>query len=367
MLLEIWMVCVTSQLVRASVSVHESISRNLVSPPNLLHTDSSWIHLGLVLAGVSPEKAEHYYVERLEPYLESVLAFSGGTPLHLVFISDLESLDGIASQTEKTFGNVLMNRFLRYTQRWKNEKYSFPKFRVEFVDINYITKKFRKKIEEMKKNFARVNENFQIGIDGAEGKWGYWPTDKYTHDLFFISPFYHLVFPFEKFLITDADIQFVYNINLLYDEFDKFGANKLYAFAKDMSPLYRTLMYEYRTQHPDTQIGEPGPLQGVNTGVVLLHLERMRRSAQLATYTEDGAMTRLCHKYSFKGFIGDQDWWNIVVWDRPDLAHFLDCGFNYQFMEEFNQPPFDKLYPVYHQCNSTVRVRHGHNQATIEQ
>ena len=65
-------------------------------------------------------------------------------------------------------------------------------------------------------------------------------------DLFFISPFYHLVFPFEKFLITDADIQFVYNINLLYDEFDKFGANKLYAFAKDMSPLYRTLMYEYR-------------------------------------------------------------------------------------------------------------------------
>ena len=64
--------------------------------------------------------------------------------------------------------------------------------------------------------------------------------------MFFISPFYHLVFPFEKFLITDANIQFVYNINLLYDEFDKFGANKLYAFAKDMSPLYRTLMYEYR-------------------------------------------------------------------------------------------------------------------------
>ena len=30
-----------------------------------------------------------------------------------------------------------------------------------------------------------------------------------------------------------------------------------------------------------------------------------------------------------------QDWWNLIVWDRPDLAHFLDCGFNYQFMEEF--------------------------------
>ena len=64
--------------------------------------------------------------------------------------------------------------------------------------------------------------------------------------MFYISPFYHLVFPFEKFLITDADIQFVYNINLLYEEFEKFGENKLFAFAKDMSPLYRTLVHEYR-------------------------------------------------------------------------------------------------------------------------
>ena len=70
--------------------------------------------------------------------------------------------------------------------------------------------------------------------------------------------------------------------------------------------IWHTFPPLFRTQHPDTQIGEPGPLQGVNTGVVLLHLERMRRSAQLAAYTEDGAMTRLCHKYSFKGFIGDQ-------------------------------------------------------------
>ena len=54
------------------------------------------------------------------------------------------------------------------------------------------------------------------------------------------------MFPFEKFLVTDADIEFKYNINLLYSEFDKFGEDKLYAFAKDMSPLYRTLLYNYR-------------------------------------------------------------------------------------------------------------------------
>ena len=41
-----------------------------------------------------------------------------------------------------------------------------------------------------------------------------------------------------------------------------------------------------------------------------------------------------------------QDWWNIVVWDNPDLVHFLDCGFNFQTMEEFNQPPYDQVPTV---------------------
>ena len=39
-----------------------------------------------------------------------------------------------------------------------------------------------------------------------------------------------------------------------------------------------------------------------------------------------------------------QDWWNLVIWDNPDLVHFLDCGFNFQTMEEFNQPPFDQVH-----------------------
>ena len=53
--------------------------------------------------------------------------------------------------------------------------------RVEFVNILNITERFRGKIENMKRNFARVDENFQIGIDSAAGNWGYWPTKKYTH------------------------------------------------------------------------------------------------------------------------------------------------------------------------------------------
>ena len=68
----------------------------------------------------------------------------------------------------------------------------FDPFRVEFVDINYITKMYRGKIDEMKKNFARVNETFHIGIDGADGKWSYTPTDKYTHVMRYFSCFVSL-------------------------------------------------------------------------------------------------------------------------------------------------------------------------------
>ena len=63
-----------------------------------------------------------------------------------------------------------------------------------------------------------------------------------------------------------------------------------------------------RKDHPGTELGEPGKLQGVNTGVVLLHLERMRGSPAMAHYLDPGVMAALCDKLQFKGFIGDQVW-----------------------------------------------------------
>ena len=183
----------------------------------------------------------------------------------------------------------------------------------------------------------------------------------YFQDLFFISPFYHLVFPMNKFIITDADIEFMdHGLALLHSHFDLFKSDQLYAFAKDMSPLYRTMMFNYRQEHQETRIGDPGDLQGVNTGVVMLNLERMRNSQVFSRYLDSEHMTELCQEYKFKGFIGDQDWWNIVVWDKPQLVHFLDCAFNYQFKQEFNTPPFDKVtklfknFNIYFNCVSDI-------------
>ena len=42
--------------------------------------------------------------------------------------------------------------------------------------------------------------------------------------------------------------------------------------------------------------------------MVLLNLERMRHSNVFNKYLEKQDIDRLCSKFSFKGFIGDQVW-----------------------------------------------------------
>ena len=195
--------------------------------------------------------------------------------------------------------------------------------------------------------------------------------------------------------MIDADIEFQQSLLRLYKEFDKFGPNQLFGLAKDMSPYYRTVLYQYRRENPGTEHGDVGRLQGLNTGVALFHLQRMRESQEFAEYLHHDNIKKVCDKFHFKGFIGDQveirifpsevkmyksslqDWWNIVAWDRPELLYFLDCGFNFQLRGEFNRPPFDKvlysqfyffphissfqLFAEYHNCDSKVMIKHGHN------
>ena len=47
-------------------------------------------------------------------------------------------------------------------------------------------------------------------------------------------------------------------------------------------------------------------MQGINTGVVLLHLAKMRENMEFNKYLEKQEIDRVCKKFSFKGFIGDQ-------------------------------------------------------------
>ena len=106
--------------------------------------------------------------------------------------------------------------------------------------------------------------------------------------------------------MIDADIEFKHSLKRLYKEFDKFLPSQLFGLAKDMSPFYRTTLAQFREENPGTEHGEIGRLQGLNTGVALFHLEKMRESGEFAEYLQHDTLDRVCDKFHFKSFIGDQ-------------------------------------------------------------
>ena len=67
-------------------------------------------------------------------------------------------------------------------------------------------------------------------------------------------------------------------------------------------------LFKIRGFHSDTHIGEPGRYQGLNTGVLLLDLQKMRTSELYINATSPDVITQLSEKYKFRGSVGDQDW-----------------------------------------------------------
>ena len=99
-------------------------------------------------------------------------------------------------------------------------------------------------------------------------------------------------------------------------------------------------------KYPETSLGEPGPMQGVNTGLVLLDLKGMRDSAIISKFLEPDEIAAACEKLDFRSYFGDQDWWNMVTWSAPHLRYNLDCGFNYQVSQDFNNEIMDEVYCI---------------------
>ena len=154
--------------VRSSL-IRQSIYKELVKPWDVKITSPEYIHMGLVMAGVSPDQhPEQHYLNRLEKMLRSTISFSQGTPLHLVFISDQESVEIISRRVESTFASLILGRILLHNENWKMKRYRIPKLRVEFVDMTAITDKYRDTIDHMKTHFNRYNESYRISGEATD-------------------------------------------------------------------------------------------------------------------------------------------------------------------------------------------------------
>ena len=244
----------------SSSLIRQSIFTELVKPWDVKISSPEYIHMGLVMAGVSPEQhPEQHYLHRMEKMLRSTISYSQGTPLHLVFISDQESVQVISRRVESAYASMVMGRILLHNEIWKMKRYRIPKLRVEFVDLSAITDKYRDTVEHMKKHFNNYNEAYRISgkaediypsiifICRKQRQLGLLASSEYDKNLFYLAHFYHLVFPFDKFIVVDADIEFKYRVESLYDVFDGFEETQMYSLGRDLSPFYRSMIYQYRS------------------------------------------------------------------------------------------------------------------------
>ena len=98
---------------------------------------------------------------------------------------------------------------------------TIPIIKVEYVNITSITSKHQNHIRIMKQlygNHAPIGTQFRPGDEALNGLEHHLPKDKdfvvvpslkYTLDLFYLAPFYHLeLIQIDKLVVLDVDLQF---------------------------------------------------------------------------------------------------------------------------------------------------------------
>jgi len=157
-------------------------------------------------------------------------------------------------------------------------------------------------------------------------------------------------------VIDSTDLEFFDDIEELFDQFELMSSQAVIAIGRDLSPHYRSLLSNFLKKNPNSVLGKPGPLQGLNTGVVLFNLERMRRSSLLSQYLQPHRAGVLMDKFGYPMMLGDQDWFTNLQFEQPMLVHLLPCRFNAQTDLEYLTQPWLETFFDYHYCDSKSRL-----------
>ena len=204
-----------------------------------------------------------------------------------------------------------------------------PTLKISFVDIELI--------KDIDKPFIQTLKN------GSQDKN---KIDKYSADLFYIAPLYHRAFKnLDRLIFIDiTDLHFYSDIAELAGEWRLLGegGEAVMAVGRDMSPHYRKFLSDYLLEQPDSELGLPGGArQGLNTGVVIFGLQRMRDSPAYQHFLQPGPAAELISRYRYNLSLGDQDWFTNLAWTRPELFAILPCQYNAQTSIQVPQTNID--------------------------
>ena len=169
-----------------------------------------------------------------------------------------------------------------------------------------------------------------------------------------------------RIIMLDIDISVRADLARLERHFLRFGADHVMGLSLELSPVYRHVLEGYRGAHPNTTAGGAPPrgFPGLNSGVVLLDLDRMRRSERYNTLITPAEIERRVKQYSFKGHLGDQDLYSLLALDDRQLFYTLPCGWNRQLCQFWRQQ-LPEVFDDYYRCHGDAYILHGNCKAAI--
>ena len=168
-------------------------------------------------------------------------------------------------------------------------------------------------------------------------------------------------------IMLDADLKFQADIKELYDRFDMFTDTNILGIGHDLQPVYRHTFWSYRSKHKGTRVGEPPPngLTGFNSGVLLLDLDRMRKSSLYNSLLNRESLEHLTKEFEFKGHLGDQDFFTLLSMKYEELFHVLPCNWNRQLCQWWKDKGYQEIFDQYYNCEGDVKIYHGNCNTPI--
>eukprot|EP00730_Choanoeca_flexa_P013919 TRINITY_DN5876_c0_g1_i1.p1 TRINITY_DN5876_c0_g1~~TRINITY_DN5876_c0_g1_i1.p1 ORF type:complete len:354 (+),score=37.90 TRINITY_DN5876_c0_g1_i1:66-1127(+) len=192
-------------------------------------------------------------------------------------------------------------------------------------------------------------------------------TSHYTESLFLLSPILHQLLSMDKLLLLDIDVKVNQPLWPIWHRLAHFSTDTCFGLAYEQQPVYRHLLHEYRSRHPNTTFGSaPGNgFPGFNSGVLLLHLKHMRQNPDYNQLLTSGRLTELAKVYGFHGHLGDQDIYTLLYIAHPEWFNVLPCGYNRQLCTWWGDHGYEGVFDAYHRCDDDVIVWHGNCHSQI--
>uniref|UniRef100_A0A182QIM4 Xyloside xylosyltransferase 1 n=1 Tax=Anopheles farauti TaxID=69004 RepID=A0A182QIM4_9DIPT len=224
-------------------------------------------------------------------------------------------------------------------------------------------------------------------VHGMMPLFNYRSGSYYSDALFLLSLGLHRIVDrnMRRAILIDCDVVFRASVKELFDQFELFAPDQLFGLAPELTPVYRHVLSRYRMNNPQTVFGSPYYLDkfaestnssrgkkaansvemrrhgypGLNSGVVMLHLDRIRRSRLYEEIIKESTVKNMAEKYSFQGHLGDQDFYTLMGFEFPGLIYRLDCIWNRQLCTWWREHGYSDIFDSYFHCEGAVKIYHG--------